>query len=57
MTSMAVTGQASSKMKLMDCVELLMSGHLKFLGYGNCQRKINEEVEHNTRLWYSSLWT
>lgn len=34
----------------MECVELLMSGHLKFSGYGNCQRKINEEVEHNTRL-------
>uniref|UniRef100_A0A0D3DAC7 Uncharacterized protein n=1 Tax=Brassica oleracea var. oleracea TaxID=109376 RepID=A0A0D3DAC7_BRAOL len=46
----AVTGQALCKLKLMECVELLMSGHLKFSGYGNCQRKINEEVEHNTRL-------
>ncbi|KAG5400196.1 hypothetical protein IGI04_014803 [Brassica rapa subsp. trilocularis] len=43
------SSQASSE-QLMGFVELRMSAHLKFPGYGKGQIKINEEVEHITRL-------
>ncbi|KAF2592823.1 hypothetical protein F2Q70_00044765 [Brassica cretica] len=41
------------QMKLMNCVVLLMGGRLKFPVYRNCQKRINEEVELNTRLFMS----